>query len=258
MASSPCSPTPQCESLSRASQIIYPGLHGLLAKGGFTTKEEMAEIALQNYRPLWDKGSSAEPFNKFLQRQMEGDEYLCHRFQVPQFPRSPTFSSYILFWTQCTALYGGIAEPLSLRPLLTVISETSIFGSRILLCWLNAHMQVQKEKHELKIIHFFLNIRKIRKRNRFSSENKHIGDFIKTTLAPQQLRSAVCKVAWGKAWPPFKGNWSWTAWLESGHTVCVWPRSEPRSLNHWVKWYKCLCLRLQQDEGGFANSSVLL
>lgn len=39
-------------------------------------------------------------------------------------------------------------------------------------------------------------MRKIRKRNHFSSENKHIGDFIKTILAPQQLSSAVCKVAW--------------------------------------------------------------
>lgn len=95
---------------------------------------------------------------------MEGDEELCHRFQFSQFTRSPTFSSYVLFWTWCTSLYAGIAEPLSLRSLLAVISETSIFGSR-LLCWHSGtHMKVQKEKHELKIIHFFLNIRKIRKK----------------------------------------------------------------------------------------------
>lgn len=124
----------------------------------------MAEIALQNHRHLWDKGFSAEPFNKLLQHQMEGDEDLCHRFKVSQSATSPTFNSYVLFWTRCTSLYGGIAEPLSLRCLLTVISETSIFGDRILLCWLNTHMQLQKEKHELKIIHFFLNMRKIRKK----------------------------------------------------------------------------------------------
>lgn len=200
------------------------------------------------------RGSSAEPFNK---HQMEGHEDLCYRFQVPQFARSPTFSSYALFWTRCTVLYGRIAEPLSLGSLLTVISETSIFGSTILLCWLNSHRQVQKEKYELKIIHFFLNMRKIRKRNHFSSENKHIGDFIKTILAPQQLSSAVCEVAWERhGLLPKETGVEQPGWSQV--TLCVWPRSELRSLNHWVKWYKCLCLRLQKDESGFANSSLLL
>lgn len=85
------------KSLNRATQIIYPGLHGLLAKGGFTAKEKMAEIALQNYRHLRDKGFSAEPFNKLLQYQMEGDEDLCHRFKVSQFDGNPAFSSCVLF-----------------------------------------------------------------------------------------------------------------------------------------------------------------
>lgn len=96
MDSSPFSLTPQSESLSRVPETIYPGLHGLLAKGGFTTKEETAEIALQNYRHLWDKGTSAEPFNKLLQHQVEGNEDLCHTFQSSHFAISPTFSSYAL------------------------------------------------------------------------------------------------------------------------------------------------------------------
>lgn len=92
----------------------------------------------------------------------------------------------------------------SVPSFLPVISETPIFWSRFLLCWLSAQLQVQKEKYELKITYFFLNMRKRRKRNHLSSANKHIGNFKKTTLAPQQLSSAVCKVAWGTGMATFQ------------------------------------------------------
>lgn len=214
----------------------------------------MAEIALQSYRHLWDKGFSAEPFNKLLQHQMEDDENLCPLFELSQFVRSPTFSSCVLFWVWFTTLYGGITEPLSFRCLLTVISETSIFGSKIILCWLNTHMQLQKEKHVLKIIHFFLNMRKIRKQEPLFQWEKTYWRLHKNN--PSTTAAELCSLqgGLGKAMASFQRKLE----LNSRVTLCVWPRSELRSLNHWGKWYKCLWLRLQQDEGGFANSPLLL
>lgn len=141
--------------------------------------------------------------------------------------------------------------------LLTVISETSIFGNRILLCWLNTHMQVQKEKHELKILHFSLNMRKIRKKEPVLQWEKTYWRLHKNN--PNTTAAELCSLqsGLGKGMASFQRKLELNS-LADVRSHCVWPRSEPRSLNHWVKWYKCLCLRLQYDEGGFANSPLLL
>lgn len=117
--------TPKCKDLSRAPQIIDPGLHSLSAKGIFTTEEEMADIALENTLGMW--GSSEELFNTCLQSQ----KMTKIRAVDSKFPNLPeVLLSVPTSFSEHGALHfmQGLQNHChSVPTFLPVISETPIF-----------------------------------------------------------------------------------------------------------------------------------
>lgn len=191
---------------------------------------------------------------------MEDDKVFACRFLVLKFARSPTFSSQILFWMWCITLCADAAEQPShssvfLAGHLWAIHFLKQKSPVLTLCPKSEYKR--KKKYKLKIVYLFLNMRKRRKRNHFASESIFIGSFKKQPWHHSSWARQSTRWPGERTWPPSKGNWSCTAQLEKV-TLHAWPGSQPRSPNCWVRWHRCLCLRLQWDVDSSANSSPLL
>lgn len=163
-------------------------------------------------------------------------------------------------FSECVALHftQGLQNHChSVHPFLPVISETSIFWSRIVLCWLSAQMLSSKGEIWAK--------NKLLSEHEKKKEKKPLFQWEQTYWKlhknnPSTTAAELCSLRGGlgkrHGLLPKETGVELPSW--SRVALHAWPRSEPRSLNCWVKWHRCLCLRLQCIEGVFSNSSLLL
>lgn len=164
----------------------------------------MAEVSLEDYTPLVAWGSSEELLNTCLQSQMEDDEDLSCRLQIPDLPEvlilvPRLFSEHgALHFVQglqttvtqfplpCLSFMGhtSFEAVLTLRP--NASSKEEIWAKNNLLLF-----EHEKKKEEKRLFQWEQTYWKLKR---------------KTTVAPRELSSAVWEVAWGKGMASFQGK----------------------------------------------------